>query len=243
MKKARILIIIPAYNEEANILNTYKKIMDYNKNNNTNYDVLVINDGSTDNTEMFLKEFNVPHIKLIENLGIGGAVQTGYKYAYENNYDIAVQFDGDGQHNVEYVKDIIDPIISGKYDLCIGSRFILPDQEGFKSSKARRIGIKMISSLIKIFTGKKIYDPTSGFRAINKDIIKDFSSIYPMEYPEPISYISLLRKNYKIKEVSVVMNERTGGKSSIHTWKNIYYMINVSLSIFIESIKRYKDVK
>ena len=225
MKKARILIIIPAYNEEANILNTYKKIMDYNKNNNTNYEVLVINDGSTDNTEMFLKEFNVPHIKLIENLGIGVAVQTGYKY------------------NVEYVKDIIDPIISGKYDLCIGSRFILPDQEGFKSSKARRIGIKMISSLIKIFTGKKIYDPTSGFRAINKDIIKDFSSIYPMEYPEPISYISLLRKNYKIKEVSVVMNERTGGKSSIHTWKNIYYMINVSLSIFIESIKRYKDVK
>ena len=105
------------------------------------------------------------------------------------------------------------------------------------------MGIKIISSLIKLFTGKKIYDPTSGFRAINKEIIKVFAKNYPLEYPEPISYVSLLKKKYKIEEVSVVMNERIGGKSSIHAWKNIYYMINVSLSIFIESIKRYKNVK
>ncbi len=241
--KNKILIIIPAYNEETNILDTYLSIMNYNKKFHTDYDVIVINDGSTDNTKYILESNNIPHINLIENLGIGGAVQTGYQYAYENNYDIAVQFDGDGQHNIEYVKEIVEPVLSRECDICVGSRFVLPNQKGFKSSKTRRIGIKLISSLIKLFTRKKIYDPTSGFRAVNKNIIKMFANQYPIEYPEPISYVPILKKGYGVKEVSVVMNERAGGKSSIHTWKNIYYMINVSLSIFIESIKRYKNVK
>ena len=238
MKKRKILLIIPAYNEDDCILKTYKKIVDYNKKNNTNYDVIVVNDGSKDRTELILNKNKIPHIRLIQNLGIGGAVQTGYKYAYENNYDIAIQFDGDGQHDIKYVEKIIKPIIDESANLVIGSRFIEKDDDNFKSTFARRIGINIISFFIILFTGKKIYDPTSGFRAVDKNIIELFANNYPTEYPEPVSEVSVLKKKYKIKEVLVKMHERQGGKSSIHAWKNAYYMINVTISMFIESNKR-----
>ena len=238
--KEKVLLIIPAYNEEENILNTYKKIKEFNKKNKTKYDVIVINDGSTDNTENILNENKIPHITLIHNLGIGGAVQTGYKYAYENNYDIAVQFDGDGQHDVNYVYNIIKPIVNNKSDFTIGSRFIDKTSSEFKSTVARQMGIKVISKAIKIATHKKVFDTTSGFRACNKEIIKYFSDSYPLEYPEPITTTELLKKNYRLEEVPVSMNERTGGTSSIKAWKNIYYMINVCLSIIMVKIRRYK---
>lgn len=234
MKK---IIIIPAYNEEKNILKTYQGIIDYNKNNKDNYDVIVINDGSTDNTENILIENKIPHIKLINNLGIGGAVQTGYKYANENNYDIAIQYDGDGQHNINYVNKICNPIEKNDADMVIGSRFI-ENIDTFKSSTTRRIGIKLISFFIKIVTGKKIYDTTSGMRAVNKEIIKEFSNSYPTEYPEPVSTVKMLKKEYRISEVSVEMNERKEGVSSIRTWKSIYYMINVILSIILIGFRR-----
>ena len=194
----KILIIIPCYNEEENILNVYQSIMKYNKENHTNYDVIVINDGSVDNTESILNDNHIKHIKLVHNLGIGGAVQTGYKYAseyaYENNYDIAVQFDGDGQHNVEYVKNIVEPIIKGNADFVIGSRFVKKDNNNFNSTFSRRVGISIISFFIKLVTKKKIYDTTSGFRASNKDVIKEFSLDYPFEYPEPITNVRILKK-------------------------------------------------
>lgn len=233
MKKYKILLIIPAYNEEENIKKTVDTINEYNKKNRTNYDFVVINDGSRDNTEKILEENNINHIKLIHNLGIGGAVQTGYKYAYDNEYDIAIQYDGDGQHDVSYVKDIIKPIIEGKTDMVIGSRFIDKNTSEFKSSFARRIGINMISSVIKLKTGKKIYDTTSGFRAVNKEIIKLFSNNYPVEYPEPISSVNVLLNNYKVDEIPVEMKAREKGVSSISSWKKAYYMINVILSILI----------
>lgn len=229
--KSKILLIIPAYNEEENILSTYKTIVDYNKKNKTNYDVVVINDGSRDNTEEILVKNKINHIKLIHNLGIGGAVQTGYKYAYENGYDIAVQYDGDGQHDVTYVENIIKPIVDKKADFVIGSRFIKKDKDNFNSTFSRRMGINVISFFIKLVTKKKIYDTTSGFRACNRDIIKYFSSDYPAEYPEPITTVQLLQRGYKINEVFVKMKARMGGKSSIGSWKNLYYMINVVLSI------------
>lgn len=237
--KQKVLLIIPAYNEQDNILKTCTSIINYNKKNKTHYDIIVINDGSTDNTSNILKQNNIPHINLIHNLGIGGAVQTGYKYAYENNYDYAVQFDGDGQHNIEYINTILQPIINGKSDLVIGSRFIEEKSE-FKSTKMRQVGIKIISYFIKIFTGKKIYDTTSGFRSCNQKIIKNFSNSYPSEYPEPVSSVILLKQNYRINEVPVEMNERGGGTSSIKSWKTIYYMINVILSIIIVGLRRYK---
>ena len=235
----KILIIIPAYNEEENILKTYTKIKEYNKKNKTNYDMIVINDGSTDNTKKILKENNIPHINLIHNLGIGGAVQTGYKYAYENNYDIAVQFDGDGQHDVRYVEKIIKPIIEKKADLVIGSRFV-EDIKTFKSTFARRVGIKIISCFMKVATHKKIHDTTSGFRACSKELIYDFSLSYPSEYPEPITTAEVLKKKYTVKEVAVEMNEREAGVSSIRAWKNIYYMLNVCLALLAVKIRRYK---
>ena len=239
MKNKKILLIIPAYNEEKSILKTVNAILDYNKNNNTNYDYIVINDGSKDSTEDILIKNKIKHIKLIQNLGIGGAVQTGYKYAKIHNYDIAIQYDGDGQHDVGYVKDIVKPIIGEDVDMVIGSRFIDSKLVGFKSSTARRIGIKLISGFIRLLTFKKVYDPTSGFRASNKKTIEFFSKNYPIEYPEPVSEVTLLKNKYKIKEVPVVMKERKAGKSSIHAWKNIYYMVNVFISMFVESIKRY----
>lgn len=236
MKK--ILLIIPAYNEEDNILKTYKDIEKYNKENNYPYDIIVINDGSKDKTSEICHKNNIPIIDLIHNLGIGGAVQTGYKYAYQNDYDIAVQFDGDGQHNVNYIKKIIEPIIKNESDMVIGSRFI-DNIDTFKSTRARRIGIGIISKMIKLVTGTKIYDTTSGFRAVNKEIIKDFQESYPVEYPEPLTTAELLKKKYRIKEVSVEMNEREGGVSSIRKWKTIYYMINVILSLLIIGLRRY----
>ena len=237
----KILLIIPAYNEEKNILKTFNEITKYNKLNKTSYDMIVINDGSKDKTKEILEENNIPHINLLHNLGIGGAVQTGYKYAYENNYDIAVQFDGDGQHDVNYVKDIIKPIEDNQCDMVIGSRYLDKKTSDFKSTKARQFGIKIISFFMKRATKKRIYDTTSGFRACNKKMIEKFSNNYPVEYPEPITTTELLKQGYKVEEVAVNMKERSGGKSSIRAWKNFYYMINVCLSIIIISIRRYKD--
>ena len=134
----KILLIIPAYNEAENILKVYNSIQDYNQKHQANYDILVVNDGSKDNTEEILSKNNINHIKLIHNLGIGGAVQTGYKYALENNYDIAIQFDGDGQHDVKYVNTIVKPIVNGQANMVIGSRFIDKNSSKFKSSASRR---------------------------------------------------------------------------------------------------------
>lgn len=229
----KILLIIPAYNEEDNILKTVNSIINYNKKNKSKYDYIVINDGSKDKTEEILDENNINHIDLINNLGIGGAVQTGYKYAYENEYDIAIQYDGDGQHDVSCVKNIIEPIIQKKVNMVIGSRFIDDSISNFKSTRLRRFGIKIISSIIYFKTKEKIYDVTSGFRAVDKNIIKMFSSYYPVEYPEPISTVEVINKKYKIKEISVKMKAREAGVSSISSVKSAYYMINVILSIIL----------
>ena len=235
----KVLLIIPAYNEEENILKTYQKVIDYNKKEKKHYDVIVINDCSKDKTSKICHDNNIPVIDLIHNLGIGGAVQTGYKYAYENNYDIAVQFDGDGQHDVRYVEKIIKPIIEKKADLVIGSRFV-EDIKTFKSTFARRVGIKIISCFMKFATHKKIHDTTSGFRACSKELIYDFSLSYPSEYPEPVTTAEVLKKKYIVKEVAVEMNEREAGVSSIRAWKNIYYMLNVCLALLAIKIRRYK---
>ncbi len=236
----KILIIIPAYNEEKSILRVYQGILDYNRDNNTNYDVIVINDGSIDNTKQICQENNIPVINLVQNLGIGGAVQTGYKYAYENDYDYAIQYDGDGQHEISCVKDILKPLQNNEADLCVGSRFIDKSSSDFKSSAARRMGIRIISNLIKVTTGKRIYDVTSGFRAANKKIIDYFAHVYPLEYPEPVTNAELLKKGIKVKEVPVKMHEREAGMSSIHTWKNVYFMINIFFSILVITLRREK---
>jgi len=233
----KVLLIIPSYNEEKNILDVYKEIINHNKKSDIKYDYIFINDCSKDESYRVFSDNNIKNIELIHNLGIGGAVQTGYKYALENNYDIAIQFDGDNQHDIDYVKNLIEPIKNNDANMVIGSRFINNSSE-FKSTRVRRIGIYSISLFIKLFTGKKIYDTTSGFRAVDKNLIKEFSLYYPTEYPEPISTVSILKKGYKIEEVGVKMKERKNGESSIKAWKSIYYMINVILSIIVTGLRR-----
>lgn len=234
MGKSRVLIIVPAYNEEKTIASVCSEIAA------AGYDFIVINDGSKDSTPKILDDLNLPHIDLISNLGIGGAVQTGYKYAKYNDYDIAVQLDADGQHSVSCVKNIIQPIIDNKADFVIGSRYIDKKSSSFHSTKLRRAGIFLISFIILLFSGKRIYDVTSGFRAANKNVIDFFTEDYPPEYPEPVSEFDLMRHGYRISEVPVQMHERKGGKSSIHSWKNGYYVMNVVISLFLIKLRRHK---
>ncbi len=228
----KVLLIIPAYNEEENISKTIKKVMEYSKD----IDYVVINDGSIDNTPEILDKENLNHIDLVRNLGIGGAVQTGYKYAYENDYDIAIQFDGDGQHDISYIPKICEPLIKQKADMCIGTRYLDKSESKFQSTFMRRLGSSIISFFIKIFCGKRITDPTSGFRAVNKKVIAEFANNYPTEYPEPESTVTLLINGYNITEVPVSMNERTGGVSSIRLWKSVDYMVKVVLAIIVDSV-------
>lgn len=174
----KILLIIPAYNEEDNIANLISSI---NKVNIANLEILVVNDCSLDKTHLICSNLQVNVINLPCNLGIGGAVQTGYRFAYKNDYDIAIQVDGDGQHKPEYIEQLIQPIIERNVDLVIGSRYI--QKEGFQSTLLRRIGINYFSKLLFTLTGQLITDPTSGFRACNRRVIEIFSKRYPVDYP------------------------------------------------------------
>ncbi|WFB58112.1 glycosyltransferase family 2 protein [Paenibacillus sp. BR1-192] len=226
----KVLVIIPAFNESQNISQLLTKFR------GKEYDILVINDCSTDNTSSICKSLNINTIDLPCNLGIGGAVQTGYKYALKNKYDIAVQVDGDGQHDPEQIHSLILPILNGDADMVIGSRYI--NKIGFQSSKLRRLGITYFSKLIFLLTKTKITDPTSGFRACNRKAMSVFATkYYPVDYPEPESIVHLIRSNHNVIEIPVTMKERQEGVSSITTIKSIYYMIKVSLAIFIDVLR------
>ncbi len=231
----KVLVIIPAYNESENIINTINDIKENSKNKDYQLDYIIINDGSVDNTKEVCEKNKFNVINLVHNLGIGGAVQTGYLYALKNNYDIALQFDGDNQHDASFIKDLVMPIINKEVDMTIGSRFISELSE-FKSTKLRQIGIKFLSFILKITTNQKIYDMTSGFRAVNKDIIKIFASDYPNDYPEPETLVKVIKKGYKVKEIPVKMRERQFGKSSITPIKSIYYMTKVTYAMVVTSI-------
>ena len=232
----KVLMIIPAYNEEKNILNTINQIKNYKKRK---LDYIVINDGSKDNTEEVLIKNKINHIKLVNNSGIGAAVQTGYLYSLKNNYDIAIQFDGDGQHDINYVDRLINAIEKDGFNMAIGSRFVGNESE-FKSSATRRLGIKILSSILKMMTGETIKDITSGYRAVDKELIKLFAHSYDFEYPEPITNLVAIKNNYKVKEIPVKMHERKFGKSSINFHKSIYYMMSVCLTIIILGVGRSK---
>ena len=229
MKK---LVIIPAFNEEGNLEKTVKDI----KDNAPDFDYVIINDCSTDKTLEMCRRHGFSYLNLPVNLGIGGAVQTGYRYAYYHGYDIAVQFDGDGQHSAAHLEDMVTTLIDTESDMVIGSRFI--EKEGFQSSGLRRIGIKYFTGLIKLLTGKKITDPTSGMRMVNRKLLEKFTDEYPKDYPEPESVVTILSEKYKVTEIPVVMNEREEGVSSISLKNSVYYMIKVSFAILIARMKK-----
>mgnify|MGYP002622835162 FL=1 len=229
MKK---LVIIPAYNEQASILNTVTDI----RNNAPDFDYIVINDCSKDDTLKVCRDNHINTLDLPINLGIGGAVQSGYLYAIRNGYDVAVQFDGDGQHSAKYLDAMCEEMVKQKADMVIGSRFIT--NEGFQSSAIRRLGIKHFNVLIKCLTGKVVTDPTSGMRMVNADIIRLFSEDYPKDYPEPESVVQIIAMGKKVIEMPVIMNERTEGVSSISPRKSIYYMIKVTIAMIITRLRK-----
>ena len=226
----KVLLIIPAYNEAENIEHVVENLI----KNFPQYDYVVVNDGSTDGTDKLCEEKGYELLNLPINLGIGGAVQTGYRYALKKGYDIAVQLDGDGQHDAAYVKNIIRPLIEGQADVVIGSRFL--KKEGFQSSGSRRVGINLLSVLIRLCTGKQIRDVTSGFRAVNRRFIEIYAKDYPSDYPEPEAIITAVMHRGRITEVPVVMKEREKGTSSINFRRAVYYMIKVTLAILVKRI-------
>lgn len=228
----KVLIIIPAYNEEESI----SALLDKLDNDYPQYDYVVINDCSSDSTLRILEDRKANYLNLPINLGIGGGVQSGYLYASENDYDIAVQMDGDGQHKPEYLENIIAPITEGRADAVVGSRFIT--NEGFQSSAMRRLGINFLSGLVRLLTGNKILDVTSGFRAVNRKCIEIFAREYAQDYPEPEALITSSVNGIKTIEVPVIMQERTGGQSSIRGFRSIYYMVKVSLAIIIARLTK-----
>ena len=227
----KTLVIIPAYNEEESIKKVVESVY---MQNIKNCDVLVVNDGSKDNTYNEAKKTKAKVIDAPNNLGIGGAVQTGYLYAKKYGYDIAIQLDGDGQHDPKYIKELIKEILDGN-DLVIGSRFV--EKTKYEQTFFRMLGINMISAVTKLMTGFKIYDTTSGYRAVNKNIIEEFANSYPYDYPEPCTNMHMIKKGYKIKEIPVEMKQRETGVSSISTLQSAIYMFKVILYILLMGIK------
>ena len=227
--RERILIIIPAYNEEKNIAKVIYSLI----NANPDYECLVVNDGSKDNTQREAEATGLGTvIQLPSNLGIGGAVQTGFKYAFYNDIDYAIQFDGDGQHLASEIPKILAPLKTNDYDVCIGSRFV-EKTLGFQSTFMRRIGIRIFEWMSQVLIRKKITDSTSGFRAYNKQAIAFLAANYPTDYPEPETVILLGKNDFRIREVSVEMIERQGGESSISGLKSAHYMVKVILAMLM----------
>jgi len=234
----RIAIIIPCFNESENVVELAKEIQGLTFDADYEVISIFIDDCSKDKTLSILKGNQLNHLALPVNLGIGGAVQTGLKYAKNNNFDYAIQMDGDGQHPPTELFKIIEELESKDADLVIGSRFV--GTESFRSSALRRFGIRFLSNLIKILIGLRIYDCTSGYRGFNRKAIALATAYYPDEYPEPESIIYFACNELKIKEIPVIMRERQGGSSSIGGWKSVYYMLKVSIAVVFNYIKYKK---
>jgi glycosyltransferase involved in cell wall biosynthesis len=232
MTPPRSLIIIPAYNEALSIASVVEDI----RTNSEGHDILVINDGSADATEETARSCGVRVITLPYNLGIGGAMQTGYLYAFRNGYDVAIQFDGDGQHMADQIKALIAPLAGRQADVVIGSRFL--GDKTYRSRFTRLFGIKILSAVISLLIGRRITDPTSGFRAVNREVIGYYSCSYPDDYPEPEAVVLLHRARFRIAEVPASMRERQAGSSSITALGGFYYMAKVILAIIIDMMKK-----
>jgi glycosyltransferase involved in cell wall biosynthesis len=231
----KIAVIVPAYNEEKSIAAVVEDILHVAHSRNLLVTVVVVNDCSKDATSEIISKLNCVALDLPINLGIGGAVQTGFKFAFENGFDLAIQVDGDGQHPASEIPKLISAAEEQDIDVVIGSRFI--SKIGFQSSAVRRIGINYFKWLNRFMVGVKIFDSTSGFRLINNKALAIVSEYYPDEYPEPESIILYSLKHLKIGEVPVNMKERQGGVSSIGRLSSIYYMFKVSLAIIYTFIR------
>ena len=223
----RTLIVVPAYNEAPNILGVVADI----RQHCPQADLVVIDDCSTDGTLSLLEQARIPHLALAVNLGIGGCVQTGYQYAIERGYEIVVQFDGDGQHEGRFLPDLLRPIEAGEADVVVGSRFL--EKQGFQSDPLRRAGIRFLSGLIRLLSGVRVTDVTSGMRAVGPRFAAEYALSYAQDYPEPEALLSAAVLGARIAEVPVEMQARQGGKSSIGPLGTVYYFVKVTLALLM----------
>lgn len=227
----RTLLIVPAYNEE----DALPAVLTDLRQHAPNADIVVIDDASRDGTADVATRAGVRCLRLPFNLGIGGAVQTGFIYAHRGGYDFAVQVDGDGQHDGEDLQRLMDPVVSGRADVSIGSRFLTGD--GFRSTRLRRAGIRLFQLMTRLTARAAVSDPTSGFRAYGRDAIALLARSYPSDYPEVEALTLLARNGLRIAEVAVTMRARQGGRSSITGPRPLYYLVKVTLASLITAIK------
>ena len=226
-----VLVIVPAHNEAESLGGVLAEL----RQHAGDYDVLVVNDGSTDETAAVARAAGYPVLDMCFNLGIGGAVQAGFKYALEHGYEIAVQLDGDGQHPPDQLDALVAPVRAGECEMSIGSRFL--GGGDYEGSVSRRVGTRILSWICVVVTGRRITDATSGFRAFGPKALRYLASFYPADYPEPEAIVLLSRRGLAIREVSVRMRPRQAGRSSISGLGTVYYMAKVSLSLLLAVLK------
>jgi glycosyltransferase involved in cell wall biosynthesis len=229
----RRVAIVPAFNEEGCIADVVAEILAFD----AGLEVVVIDDGSVDGTSRVARAAGAHVLKLPFNLGIGGAVQTGFRYAHENGFDLAVRVDGDGQHDPAQLGAVIEPVLRDEVDIAVGSRY-LTASGGYRSSATRRLGIRILAGTVSVLTRQRITDPTSGFQALNRKAIRLFAADYPHDYPEVEGLVMLIRHRLRFSEVPVAMRPRAAGKSSIRALSSVYYMVKVLLALFVGTFRR-----
>jgi len=234
LPEVKMLIIIPAYNEEENLPGVIEDLKDHLDEIDMNH-IVIIDDGSIDQTTEVAKSLGATVITFPYNLGIGGAVQTGFLYAAQNDYEIVLRCDGDGQHRADQISRLIEPVLTGRVDVVIGSRFLV--EKSYDTPFLRNIGIKLFSVINSVIIGQKITDSTSGFRAYNRKAIKFLAKHYPQDYPEPEALVILKKNGFRLAEVPVEMRQRMRGKSSITFFSALYYMIKVCFAVFMGMFK------
>jgi glycosyltransferase involved in cell wall biosynthesis len=228
----RAIAIIPAFNEEDAIGKVVDEVFAFDPH----LDVLVVDDASHDSTRARAQEHGARVVRLPFNLGIGGAVQAGFRYASEKGYDIVVRVDGDGQHDPAELRPLMDVVLNGEADICVGSRFAVGD--GYRSSAARRVGIRVLARTVTLLTGQRVTDTTSGFQVLNRKAITLFAQDYPHDYPEVEAAVMVHKHRLRLVELPVRMRERAAGRSSIRGAHTVYYMAKVMLAILIGALRR-----
>jgi glycosyltransferase involved in cell wall biosynthesis len=226
------IAIVPAFNEERNV----GRVLDELRAIDPGLDVVVVSDGSTDRTAEVASARGAYVIRLPFNLGIGGAVQTGFRYAWEEGYELAVRLDGDGQHDPGELGVLVEPVVAGEADLAVGSRFV--EGGGYRSSAARRVGIRILARVVSLIARQRLTDTTSGFQACNRRAIALYAADLPHDYPEVEGMVMAIKHRIRLVEVPVTMREREHGHSSIGTLASIYYMVKILLALFVDLFRR-----
>ncbi|HEV8250895.1 MAG TPA: glycosyltransferase family 2 protein [Gaiellaceae bacterium] len=229
----RRIAIVPARNEEGAIGGVVREIRAFDPG----LEVVVIDDGSTDRTAAVAAAAGAHVVRLPFNLGIGGAVQTGFRYALDRGFDLAVRLDGDGQHDAGQLPAVIEPILAGEADIVVGSRFAARDGH-YRGPLARRLGIRLFAGIVSLLVRQRVTDTTSGFQALNRRGIALFAADYPHDYPEVEATVMVHRHRLRLREVPVVMRERSTGSSSITALRSVYYIAKVSLALFVGLFRR-----